>query len=78
MTFTGMMAEVTSALTACGITICSCVAEVNKRRGMGVMLFHFEGSYENVVSACSSVDMILGVLGWSVGCSWCPLGVLEC
>jgi hypothetical protein len=29
----------------------SCVfqAEVNKRRGMGVMLFHFEGSYENVV-----------------------------
>ncbi|CAL4930891.1 unnamed protein product [Urochloa decumbens] len=74
----GMMAEVTSALTACGITICSCVAEVNKRRGMGVMLFHFEGSYENVVSACSSVDMILGVLGWSVGCSWCPLGVLEC
>ncbi|TVU47122.1 hypothetical protein EJB05_06705 [Eragrostis curvula] len=74
----GMMAEVTSALTACGITICSCVAEVNKRRGMGVMLFHFEGSHENVVSACSSVDMILGVLGWSVGCSWCPLGVLEC
>lgn len=104
------MAEVTSALTACGITICSCVvceskylilnsvkcllsvscavlyavtiqlfsglftdfcihligilfvflvshhlcscvfqAEVNKRGGMGVMLFHFEGSYENVV-----------------------------
>ncbi|KAK3147292.1 hypothetical protein QOZ80_3BG0280570 [Eleusine coracana subsp. coracana] len=74
----GMMAEVTSALTACGITICTCVAEVNKRRGMGAMLFHFEGSYENVVSACSSVDMILGVLGWSVGCSWCPLGVLEC
>ena len=25
VTFTGMMAEVTSALTACGITICSCV-----------------------------------------------------
>nr|CAB3495997.1 unnamed protein product [Digitaria exilis] len=73
-----MMAEVTSALTACGITICSCVAEVNKRRGMGVVLFHFEGSYENVVSACSSVDLILGVLGWSVGCSWCPMGVLEC
>ncbi|KAL6593886.1 hypothetical protein ACP70R_048787 [Stipagrostis hirtigluma subsp. patula] len=74
----GMMAEVTSALTACGISICSCAAEINKRRGIGVMLFHFEGSYENVVSACSSVDMILGVLGWSVGCSWSPLGVLEC
>ncbi|XP_008655433.1 putative GTP diphosphokinase RSH1, chloroplastic isoform X2 [Zea mays] len=74
----GMMAEVTSALTACGITVCSCVAEVSKRRGMGAMLFHFEGSYENVVSACLSVDMIFGVLGWSVGCSWCPLGALEC
>uniref|UniRef100_A0A804LK08 Putative GTP diphosphokinase RSH1, chloroplastic n=1 Tax=Zea mays TaxID=4577 RepID=A0A804LK08_MAIZE len=73
----GMMAEVTSALTACGITVCSCVAEVSKRRGMGAMLFHFEGSYENV-SACLSVDMIFGVLGWSVGCSWCPLGALEC
>jgi hypothetical protein len=25
VTITGMMAEVTSALTACGITVCSCV-----------------------------------------------------
>uniref|UniRef100_I1PB64 Putative GTP diphosphokinase RSH1, chloroplastic n=1 Tax=Oryza glaberrima TaxID=4538 RepID=I1PB64_ORYGL len=74
----GMVAEVSSALTACGITICSCVAERDKRRGIGVMLFHFEGAYENVVSACSGVDMILGVLGWSVGCSCNPLGVLEC
>ncbi|CAM0873115.1 unnamed protein product [Alopecurus aequalis] len=74
----GMMAEVTSALTACGLTICSCVAERDKRRGMGVLLFHFEGTDENAVSACSSVEMILGVLGWSVGCSFNPLGVLEC
>lgn len=74
----GMMAEVTSALTACGITICSCVAERDKRRGMGVLLFHFEGTDENVVSACSSAEMILGVLGWSAGCSYNPLGVLEC
>ncbi|KAM3313372.1 hypothetical protein ACQJBY_032773 [Aegilops geniculata] len=74
----GMMAEVTSALTACGITICSCVAERDNRRGMGVLLFHFEGTDENVVSACSSVEMILGVLGWSAGCSYNPLGVLEC
>lgn len=22
------------------------------------------------VSACSSVDLIIGVLGWSMGCSW--------
>uniref|UniRef100_A0A0E0GM70 Putative GTP diphosphokinase RSH1, chloroplastic n=1 Tax=Oryza nivara TaxID=4536 RepID=A0A0E0GM70_ORYNI len=55
-----------------------CIAERDKRRGIGVMLFHFEGAYENVVSACSGVDMILGVLGWSVGCSCNPLGVLEC
>ena len=54
------------------------MAERDKRRGIGVMLFHFEGAYENVVSACSGVDMILGVLGWSVGCSCNPLGVLEC
>lgn len=74
----GIMAEVTSALTACGITICSCVAERDKRRGMGVLLFHFEGTNENLVSACASVEMILGVLGWSVGCSYNPLGVLEC
>ena len=34
------------------------------------------------VSACSKVDLILGVLGWSTGCSWPSLmedrGVLEC
>ncbi|WOL04032.1 hypothetical protein Cni_G12753 [Canna indica] len=70
----GMMAEVTSALTAVGIRICSCVAEIDRRRGMGVMLFHFDGTYENLVNACSSVDVILGVLGWSAGCSWsCPI-----
>ncbi|CAD5190587.1 unnamed protein product [Musa acuminata subsp. malaccensis] len=66
----GMMAEVSSALTAVGIRICSCVAEIDRRRGMGVMLFHFEGTPDNLVNACSSVDVILGVLGWSAGCSW--------
>ncbi|KAF8369343.1 hypothetical protein HHK36_032627 [Tetracentron sinense] len=65
----GMMADVTSALTAVGVGICSCVAEIDKR-GMGVMLFHIEGNLERLVNACSSVDLILGVLGWSVGCSW--------
>ncbi|KAG1371275.1 putative GTP diphosphokinase RSH1, chloroplastic [Cocos nucifera] len=45
----GMMAEVTSALTAGGITICSCVAEIDRRKGMGVMLFHYEGTYDNLV-----------------------------
>uniref|UniRef100_A0A1D1XDY1 Putative GTP diphosphokinase RSH1, chloroplastic n=1 Tax=Anthurium amnicola TaxID=1678845 RepID=A0A1D1XDY1_9ARAE len=66
----GMMAEVTSALTAAGITICSCVAEIDRRKGMGVMLFHIEAVVENLVDACSGVDLILGVLGWSAGCSW--------
>lgn len=66
----GMMAEVTSALTSAGITICSCVGEIDRRRSMGVMLFHIEGTFDSLVNACSSVDLILGVLGWSSGCSW--------
>ncbi|KDP28195.1 hypothetical protein JCGZ_13966 [Jatropha curcas] len=66
----GMMAEVTTALATVGIAICSCVAEIDRGRGMAVMLFHVEGNFENLVNACSSVDLILGVLGWSMGCSW--------
>ncbi|KAJ6794306.1 putative GTP diphosphokinase RSH1, chloroplastic [Iris pallida] len=66
----GIMAEVSLALTAVGIMICSCVAEIDRRRGMGVMLFHIEGSDENLVSACENVDVVLGVLDWSAGCSW--------
>ncbi|KAK9146983.1 hypothetical protein Sjap_006886 [Stephania japonica] len=78
----GMMADVTSALTAAGISIFSCVADTNRRKGMGVMLFHIEANLENVVNACSSVDRILGVLGWSAGCTWPASSVndhfLEC
>lgn len=72
-----MMAEVTTALSAVGIIICSCVvsgwasnfcflyisplfyvcntftindqAEIDKERGMAVMLFHVEGSAESLV-----------------------------
>ncbi|KAG8485236.1 hypothetical protein CXB51_021712 [Gossypium anomalum] len=66
----GMMAEVTTALAAVGITICACVAEIDRGRGMAVMLFHIEANLEILVNACSRVDLILGVLGWSVGCSW--------
>ncbi|KAK4779829.1 hypothetical protein SAY87_015935 [Trapa incisa] len=66
----GMMAEVTTALAAVGVTICSCVAEIDKGRGMAVMLFHVEGSFDSLVNACSSISLILGVLGWSTGCSW--------
>ncbi|KAI3449450.1 hypothetical protein Pfo_006115 [Paulownia fortunei] len=66
----GMMADITSALAAAGISICSCAAEIDRRKGMGVMLFHVEASLDNLASACSKVDLILGVLGWSTGCSW--------
>ncbi|KAL5561405.1 hypothetical protein UlMin_031152 [Ulmus minor] len=66
----GIMAEVTRTLAAAGITICSCVAEIDGGRGMAVMLFHVEGDVENLVNTCSSIDLILGVLGWSTGCSW--------
>ncbi|XP_062089091.1 putative GTP diphosphokinase RSH1, chloroplastic isoform X2 [Humulus lupulus] len=78
----GMMAEVTTTLSAAGITIYSCVAEIDGGRGMAVMLFHVECSTENLVNACSSIDIILGVLGWSTGCSWSSstdnLDILEC
>ncbi|KAK6941028.1 TGS protein [Dillenia turbinata] len=66
----GMMAEVTAALAAVGVTICSCMAEIDRGRGMAVMLFYIEGSLDNLVNACSKVVLILGVLGWSTGCSW--------
>ncbi|XP_045796946.1 putative GTP diphosphokinase RSH1, chloroplastic isoform X1 [Trifolium pratense] len=78
----GMMGEVTTALATADITICSCVAEIDGGRGMAVMLFQIDGNLENLVNACSRVDQILGVLGWSTGCSWPSLMenhcVLEC
>ncbi|XP_050367008.1 putative GTP diphosphokinase RSH1, chloroplastic isoform X3 [Argentina anserina] len=78
----GMIAEVTTAMAAAGITICSCVAEIDGERGMAVMLFHVEGSLESLADVCSSIDIILGVLGWSMGCSLPSLmdkpRLLEC
>lgn len=78
----GMMAEVTTMLATAGITICSCVAEIDGGRGMAVMLFHVEGDGENLVNACSRIDVIHGVLGWSTGCSWSSSidspEILEC
>nr|GEX59128.1 putative GTP diphosphokinase RSH1, chloroplastic isoform X1 [Tanacetum cinerariifolium] len=56
----GMLADITKTLVDVGVTICSCAAEVDKERGMAV-------------SACSRVDLVLGVLGWSTGCSWSGL-----
>ncbi|XP_022984033.1 putative GTP diphosphokinase RSH1, chloroplastic isoform X4 [Cucurbita maxima] len=66
----GIMGEVTTELAAAGITVCSCVAEMDRGRGLAVMLFHVEGNLDSMVNACTRVDTILGVLGWSTGCSW--------
>ncbi|GER34695.1 Guanosine-3',5'-bis(Diphosphate) 3'-pyrophosphohydrolase [Striga asiatica] len=78
----GVMAEITTTLAAMGISICSCAAEIDREKGIGVMLFHVEASLDNLASACSKVDLILGVLGWSTGCSWLSLNenhqFLEC
>ncbi|PWA65935.1 HD/PDEase domain, RelA/SpoT family, Beta-grasp domain protein [Artemisia annua] len=69
----GMLADISKTLADVGVTICSCAAEVDKERGMAVILFHVEPSLDNMVSACSRVDLVLGVLGWSTGCSWSGL-----
>ncbi|KAJ9543195.1 hypothetical protein OSB04_022902 [Centaurea solstitialis] len=78
----GMMADITIALADAGIAICSCAAEVDRGRGIAVMLFHVEASLDNLVSGCSKVDLVVGVLGWSTGCSWPSLAendqVREC
>ncbi|KAJ0691661.1 putative GTP diphosphokinase [Helianthus annuus] len=65
----GMLADITKTLADVGVTICSCAAEVIKEKGMAVILFHVESSLDDMVSACSRVDMVIGVLGWSTGCS---------
>ncbi|KAF5931402.1 hypothetical protein HYC85_032275 [Camellia sinensis] len=78
----GMMADITTVLADVGVTICACVAEMDRGRGIAVMLFHVEGSLDSLVSACSRLDLIFGVLGWSTGCSWPSLienqQFLEC
>ncbi|GAB4829946.1 Putative GTP diphosphokinase rsh1, chloroplastic [Ancistrocladus abbreviatus] len=66
----GMMADVTAILAALGISVCSSVAEIDRGRGLAVMLFQIEGSLDNLVDACSRIDLVVGVLGWSTGCSW--------
>ncbi|EPS67235.1 hypothetical protein M569_07542, partial [Genlisea aurea] len=77
----GMMADITSVLAATGIHICSCAAEIDRKRGVGAMLFRVEAAgLDDLVTTCSKVDLILGVVGWSTGCSWasCDDGFLEC
>ncbi|CAA7054189.1 unnamed protein product [Microthlaspi erraticum] len=78
----GIIAEVTTVLAAEGVAVSSCVAEIDRGRGLAVMLFQIEANIESLVSVCAKVDLILGVLGWSSGCSW-PRStdnaqVLEC
>ncbi|KAG7018005.1 putative GTP diphosphokinase RSH1, chloroplastic, partial [Cucurbita argyrosperma subsp. argyrosperma] len=45
----GIMGEVTTELAAAGITVCSCVAEMDRGRGLAVMLFHVEGNLDSMV-----------------------------
>ncbi|XP_071742582.1 putative GTP diphosphokinase RSH1, chloroplastic [Rutidosis leptorrhynchoides] len=66
----GMLADITIALADEGIGICSCAAEVDRGRGMAVILFHVDASLDDLASACSRMDLVLGVLGWSTGCTW--------
>ncbi|GAA0172191.1 kinase [Lithospermum erythrorhizon] len=78
----GMMADITSALAAEGVSISACAAEIDREKGMGVILFQVEASLDNLANACSRTDLILGVLGWSAGCSWMNSAespnILEC
>lgn len=65
-----MLTEVTAVLGAAGIMICACVAETDRGKGLGTMLFHVDGSTENLINACANVDSIEGVISWSIGCTW--------
>jgi len=65
-----MLAEVTGVLGAAGIRIKACAAESDETKGLAVMLFQIEGNVDNLVQACANIDMIEGMLEWSVGCSW--------
>ncbi|CAI9105387.1 OLC1v1004298C1 [Oldenlandia corymbosa var. corymbosa] len=65
----GMMADVSSALAAAGIAICSCVAEVDRRKGMAIMLFHIEADLDNLVSFTNTLKT--SVISYSIySCLW--------
>ncbi|KAH9575155.1 hypothetical protein CY35_01G097300 [Sphagnum magellanicum] len=67
---TSILADVTAVLGATGVRICSCVAETDRARELGIMLFQIEGGTDSLVQACAKVALIDGVLDWSIGCSW--------
>ncbi|KAH8974451.1 hypothetical protein BDL97_01G103500 [Sphagnum fallax] len=67
---TSILADVTAVLGATGVQICSCVAETDRARELGIMLFQIEGGTDSLVQACAKVALIDGVLDWSIGCSW--------
>lgn len=49
----------------------SLVCLLNMRRYNNFLFMcHFMNSQLLQVDACARIDMILGVLGWSTGCSW--------
>lgn len=65
-----MLAEVSAALVAAGVRIRACAAETDRAKGLGVMLFHVEGTVDDLVVSCEKVGQLEGMLEWSVGCSW--------
>ncbi|KAG6384587.1 hypothetical protein SASPL_155589 [Salvia splendens] len=66
----GMMADVTSALAAAGITLCSCAAEIDRRKGMGVMLFQVEASMDDLLTL---IKMSFAGWIWDYSASSCGI-----
>ncbi|KAI3687698.1 hypothetical protein L1987_81399 [Smallanthus sonchifolius] len=54
-----MMADITLALADAGISICSCAAEVDRGRGMVVILFHVEARLDNLPISSHLLRLVL-------------------
>jgi hypothetical protein len=55
----GIIAEVTTVLAAEGIALCSCVAEIDRGRGLAVMLFQIEANIESLVICPVDLNSLL-------------------
>jgi (p)ppGpp synthase/HD superfamily hydrolase len=65
-----ILAEVTAILVAAGIRIRACAAETDSVKGLGIMIFQIEGSDDDLVESCASIESLGGMLEWSAGSSW--------
>ncbi|CAF2141294.1 unnamed protein product, partial [Brassica napus] len=64
----GIIAEVTTVLAAEGIAVCSCVAEIDRGRGLAVMLFQIEANIESLFLYVSVTSRLLYAQRWIL--SW--------